>query len=226
MILAAGQGKRMLPLTANTPKPLLRAAGKTLLEYQLERLQQAGINEVLINVAYLGQQIIDFVGDGSAWGMRITVSEEPYALETGGALAMALPWFEGEAFVLLNADVWCELDYKKFVATGLPKGKLAHLLMVPNPDFHKAGDFALLDNGDLILAEEGLDLALTYAGIAIMSPELIAGYPERRQKFPLREVFDYAIPKALFSAELYAGDWRDIGCPERLLELDRDLSVC
>jgi MurNAc alpha-1-phosphate uridylyltransferase len=219
MILAAGLGKRMSPLTDKTPKPMLLAGGQPLIHYQIERLRLAGVKEILINLAYLGEQIRDFVGTGERYGLKVDYSSEPFPLETGGAIARALDDLGAEPFILANADVWSDFDYAQLIARGLKSGEAAHLVMVPNPNFHTGGDFSVSDSG-LLEFGSGEGQNCTYSGMALISPSLIAEYPEKRQKFALREVFDRAITNRQLSAQIHRGDWRDIGSPERLQELD------
>lgn len=221
MILAAGKGTRMQPLTLNTPKPLLEAGGKSLLEHQLDRIKRAGISEVIINIAYLGEQIQERIGGGGAYGLNIQYSQEPEPLETAGAIAHALPLLGDEPFLLLNGDVWCEYSLEPLCRHSLGDS-LGRLLLVSNPAFKTQGDFAIDQNQLLGILEEGE--GYTYAGIALLSPALVANYPEKREIFALREVFDAAIAKGLLSAEVYRGDWRDIGTVERLQQLRDDLS--
>ncbi len=222
MILAAGEGRRMRPLTDNTPKPLLEVGGKSLIQHQIERLKAAGIEDMLINLAYLGEQIEAYLGDGSALGVNLTYSTEPYPLETGGAISKAMDYLGASSFILANADVWSDFDYSNLLSQPLvSSNSLARLVMVRNPGFHKTGDFALDRDGLLRLAGEGTDGgAYTYSGMALMSPALISEYPERREKFPLREVFDRAINRGQIEGVVHSGAWRDIGTPERLRELD------
>ncbi len=222
MILAAGLGKRMSPLTDHTPKPMLPVGGHPLIHYQIERLRAAGVNKLLINLAYLGEQIRAYVGSGERYGLEVEYSTEPFPLETGGAIARALDYLGREPFILANADVWSDFDYTQLISRGLRDGEAAHLVMVPNPNFHSGGDFAVADSGLLTLGEDG-GQSCTYSGMALMSPSLIADYPQKREKFALREVFDLAIAQQQLSAQVHLGEWRDIGSPERLHELDTAL---
>jgi N-acetyl-alpha-D-muramate 1-phosphate uridylyltransferase len=224
MIVAAGRGTRMRPLTDHTPKPLLVAGGKPLLQYHLEALHAAGVREVIINLAWLGDQIRAFAGDGSAFGLSVCYSEEPEPLETGGAILRALPLLGTEPFVLINGDVWCDYPLKSLCARSLPKQVAGHLVLVPNPPFHPKGDFALDADGKLVGKSSGLS-RFTFAGISVLRPELIRDYPQRRDKFPLVEVLFPAIDAGHLSGELYRGGWSDVGTPERLNELDAILSV-
>lgn len=218
MILAAGLGRRMLPLTETCPKPLLRAGGKPLLQYHLEALTAAGITEVVINLAYLGEHIVEFVGDGSRFGLEVQYSREPEPLETGGALFKALPLLGEKPFLLLNGDVWCDLPLSSFIQPSLEPNCDGRLLLVPNPEFHPEGDFALTDQGTVTQAP-GLTRH-TFAGISLLRPYLISHYPHRRPKFPLLEALKPALAAARLEGRLHTGQWSDVGTPERLRELD------
>lgn len=222
MILAAGLGQRMRPLTDHLPKPLLEVGGKPLLQYHLEALQVAGVENVIINLAYLGDKIRAFVGDGSRFGLQVEYSVEPEPLETGGALLQALPLLGTEPFLLINGDVWSEFSLASLIHRKLSPSQLGHLVLVPNPDFHPAGDFALADNGFLI---NDINTArYTFAGISLLSPEIIRSYPDARDKFPLGEVLRYGINQKKLTGEVFAGRWSDVGTPERLLALQEILS--
>lgn len=222
MILAAGLGQRMRPLTDHLPKPLLEVGGKPLLQYHLEALQVAGVENVIINLAYLGDKIRAFVGDGSRFGLQVEYSVEPEPLETGGALLRALPLLGAESFLLINGDVWSEFSLASLIHRKLSPSQLGHLVLVPNPDFHPAGDFALADNGFLI-NDINTD-RYTFAGISLLSPEIIRSYPDARDKFPLGEVLRYGINQKKLTGEVFAGRWSDVGTPERLLALQEILS--
>lgn len=236
MILAAGLGNRMRPLTDHTPKPLLYAGGKPLIEYHLENLRCAGIHEVIINLAYLGEKIRAHLGDGKQFNLNITYSSEPEPLETGGAILHALDLLGEEPFLLVNGDVWCDLEIAQFIQQSSIKNKLAenqlgHLLLVPNPEFHPRGDFALASNGRLLDDPEKSDdpekiapPRLTFGGISLLKPELIAHYPEKRQKFPLVEVLRRAISNGQLTGKVHQGYWSDVGTPARLKELEDYLS--
>ncbi|HWV13979.1 MAG TPA: nucleotidyltransferase family protein [Cellvibrio sp.] len=224
MILAAGLGQRMRPLTDQLPKPMLRVADKPLLQYHLEALANAGITEVIINLAYLGEKIRDFVGDGSRFSLRVSYSQEPEPLETGGALLKALPLLGEEPFLLINGDVWTDLSLAHFCQQPLSTPCKAHLLLVHNPDFHPQGDFTLGSEG--LLTEENKDSPkYTFAGISLIDPQLIAQYPKLRPKFPLGELLRHGIPQKMISGEVYLGGWSDVGTPERLQQLDQQLKA-
>lgn len=218
MILAAGRGERMRPLTDHTPKPLLTAGGKPLIAWHLERLASAGFRDVVINHAHLGEQIEAALGDGAKWGLTIRYSPEPLgALETAGGIAQALPLLGDEAFLVVNGDVYCDWDFHQ--ARSL-RDRLAHLVMVPNPAHHKGGDFSL-DGEQVRFAGEGE--TLTYAGVGVFSPAFFAAVP-KGQPLKLRPLLDAAIAAGTLTGERHTGRWVDVGTPERLAELDRELS--
>jgi len=217
MILAAGRGERMRPLTDESPKPLLEVNGKPLIEYHIESLARGGIRDIVINLAWLGEQIRDWVGEGSKYGINISYSEEdPEALETGGGIFRALPLLGDEPFWLVNGDVFCAYDYAE---RSLVDGMLGHLMMVPNPRHHPKGDFSLA-NGKVIARTEQ---SLTYSGIALLHPDLFAGCTDG--KFPLAPLLNKAIEQNALSGERFDGHWTDVGTPERLAELNRLLST-
>ena len=213
MILAAGEGRRLLPLTQHTPKPLLPLGHTTLIGYHVQRLAAAGFREVVINLAHLGAQIQHALGDGSGFGLHITYSPEPYPLETAGGIARALPLLGDAPFVLINGDVLTDypLDLLRRPLQGL-----GHLILAPNPPEHPQGDFAVDSQGRL--SPRGSMPGFTFSGISLLHPQLIASYPQRREKFALREVLDWGMEQRQLSAELYRGRWLDVGTPERLAQ--------
>lgn len=217
MILAAGRGERMRPLTDHTPKPLLRACGKALIEFHIEALVQAGIRELVINHAYLGAQIEAYLGDGSRYGAQIRYSREGTALETGGGILQALPLLGREPFIVVNGDVWTDYPFERLSA-GLVPGAAAHLVMVDNPPHHPNGDF-VLDGGRIVPEGPG---RLTYSGIGIYSPELFAG--REPGPFALGPLLRAAVERGELTGEHFAGGWLDVGTPERLEELERRLN--
>lgn len=218
MILAAGLGQRMRPLTDTLPKPMLPAGGKPLLQYHLEALAKLGASEVIINLAYLGDKIRDFVGNGERFGLHVKYSEEPEPLETAGALLNALPLLGNEPFIVINGDVWTDYPLMELAAYRLLDDEDAHLVLVPNPQFHPNGDFSPNAQGRL---ENNPDLPkFTFSGISLIHPRLINTYPQQRHKFPLGEVFRFGIAHHRISAQVYRGEWSDVGTPERLQELD------
>ncbi len=215
MILAAGRGERMRPLTDRVPKPLLEAAGKPLIQYHIEALREAGFTELVVNHAHLGAQIVARLGDGRAFGVRIDYSPEPEgALETGGGIRQALPLLGAGAFIVVNGDIWTDYPYRELRRE--PEG-LAHLVLVDNPRHHSDGDFQL--QGATVAAEG--DKRLTFSGIGLYRPELFAGAPQGR--FPLAPLLRSAMQAGQVSGEHYRGRWMDIGTTERLAELDRQL---
>ena len=218
MILAAGHGERMRPLSDVTPKPLLQAGGKPLIVWTLERLRDGGIREIVINHAHLGAQIESALGDGDRYGVRIRYSPEREALETAGGIANALDLLGDSPFIAVAGDIYCDWDFAKICSRDLA-GNLAHLVLVPNPPHHLEGDFALDQSA---LRNDGLPRH-TFSGIALYHPRLFTGLaPGSRHKLAplLREAADAG--KA--SGELHTGHWFDIGTPQRLAELDQRLS--
>lgn len=217
IILAAGLGTRMRPLTDTLPKPLLKVGGRALIEYHLLNLARAGITEVVINHYHLGEILEEALGDGRDYGVNIAYSRESVRLETAGGIVKALPLLGTEPFAVISADIWTDYDYKNLTTVD-GETTLANLVMVENPDHHKAGDFALTDAGRLILADENASSGVTYSGISVMHPKLFANLPE--EPLALRPVLNQAIANNMISAEMHNGLWFDIGTPERLVELD------
>ncbi len=216
MILAAGRGNRMRPLTDHTPKPLLPVAGKPLIEYQVTALAAAGIRCIVVNHAHLGDQIELFLGSGERWGVDILFSPEPPgALETGGGIYNALPLLGAGPFLVINGDVWCDYDLS---LAACPAGRLAHLLMVDNPEHNSKGDFRL-ERG---VVSEGETGCFTFSGIGIYHSELFSDCEQG--SFPLGPLLRRAMGSGLVSGEYYAGDWIDVGTPKRLELLERHLA--
>lgn len=214
MILAAGKGERMRPLTLHTPKPLVRAAGVPLIEYHLKALAAVGFVDVVINHAWLGQQIEDHLGDGARFGLRIRYSPEGEPLETGGGIHRALPLLGDEPFLVVNGDIWTDYDFARLRA---PLDDLAHLVLVDNPAHHPGGDF-LLHQGrvsDGVPGEPGL----TYSGIAVLDPRLFEGC--QPGAFKLAPLLRDAMAHAQVSGEHHPGHWVDVGTLERLAEVER-----
>lgn len=216
MILAAGRGKRMRSLTDYSPKPLLPVGGKSLIVWHLERLAKAGFKQVVINHAYLGEQIEQALGNGSAWGLSIEYSPEISALETAGGIANALPLLGDTPFLVVNGDVFTEIN---FGAVQLDSPNLAHLVMVDNPSQHPDGDFSL-EAGKV--SDQG-SCKLTFSGVGVYRPELFVDI-ERGQAEKLAPLLRLAMIKGLVTGEHYHGVWHDIGTPERLTFLDKQLS--
>lgn len=216
MILAAGRGERMRPLTDHTPKPLLPVAGKPLIVHHLEALRAAGITELVINTGHLGERLPGALGDGRDWGVRIAWSPEPpEALETGGGILRALPLLGPEPFLVINGDVWTDYPLARLFAA--PTG-LAHLVLVTNPSHYPQGDFTLAADGRV---EQNGSARLTFGGLSVLRPELFAGCTPGR--FPLGPLLRQAMAAGRVTGEHYRGAWRDIGTPQRLAELEREL---
>ncbi len=223
MILAAGRGERMRPLTDETPKPLLRAGGKPLIVWHIEALVRAGIRDIVINHAHLGGMIEAALGDGARFGASIRYSPEGEALETAGGIANALPLLGDEPFAVINGDIACDYDYARLpaLARAMPERHLqAHLVLVPNPPHHLRGDFALRDGK---VSDEG-EPKLTFSGIGLYDPGLFAGIG-RGARAKLAPLLRVAMAEGAVSGELHAGRWMDVGTPERLSELDSQLSA-
>ena len=219
MILAAGKGERMMPLTAKTPKPMLQVADKPLMEYHLEKFKAAGISQLVINHSHLGDQIEDYFGNGNQWGVEIAWSREESPLETAGGIIKALPLLGNEPFIIMNGDVWCDINVSTLIeGDALRKiqagNNLAHLVLVKNPPQHPTGDFGLVNQQVVNQAEE----MFTYAGISIIDPALFKSQLED-QKLGLGPIFREAADRNQVGGDLYLGEWRDIGTPERLQAL-------
>ena len=223
MILAAGRGERMRPLTDHCPKPLLRAADKPLIVYHLERLAAAGFREVVINHAHLGEQLIAALGDGRQWDLSITWSPEPVgALETAGGIRQALTHLDDgndHPFLVINGDIYCDWPIHPHT---LAKNDLAHLVLVDNPPQHPAGDFTLTE--DRVSDKSDTASTLTFAGIGFYRPhlfaDLIAGEPAK-----LAPLLRAAMAQGQVSGEHHSGRWEDVGTPERLAMLDAELQA-
>ena len=217
MILAAGLGERMRPLTDHTPKPLLQVGGKPLIEHHLVKLAGSGITEVVINVSHLAQQVIDFCGDGKPWGLTISYSPEDSPLETAGGIQRALPLLGDAPFLVVNGDVWIDYPFERLVGRDLGAGTQAHLVLVDNPPHHPLGDFHL-DSAGVMALRGPEEPGYTYAGLGIYAPAFFDGLAPG--KTPLRPLLDRAIPAHRVSGEYHGGDWEDVGTPERLAALD------
>ena len=212
MILAAGRGERMRPLTDNLPKPLLKVGGKMLIEYHLEKLNAAQITDVIINHAWLGEKIEQALGDGTKYGLNIHYSSEDEALETAGGIINALPLLGREAFIVINGDIYCDYDISNLPAS---LSGLAYLVMVNNPLHNPEGDFLLTKSG---VIEPAGEKKLTFSGIGVYHPDLFKDYPGG--KLALAPVLRKAMDQNKVKGEFYQGIWHDIGTPERLNELD------
>ena len=213
MVLAAGFGNRLRPLTDHTPKPLLPIGGKPMIVHHLEKLAAAGFKEVVINLGHLGHKIPEALGDGSSWGLSIAYSDEgPAPLETGGGLTKALPLLGDEAFLLVNGDVWSDLDFST-IPTSLAENDLATLFLVPKPGWREKGDFSL-SNSRVVESERPEYL---YAGIALYHPKILDG--AKVEKFSIVPRLKSAISKNLVGGILFSGEWDDVGTPDRLSAL-------
>ncbi|MGH1391005.1 MAG: N-acetylmuramate alpha-1-phosphate uridylyltransferase MurU [Aeromonas jandaei] len=214
MILAAGRGERMRPLTDLLPKPLLAVGGKPLIVHHIEKLKAAGVTELVINHAWLGHKLVETLGDGSALGVTIHWSSEESALETAGGIIQALPLLGDEPFLVINGDTWLDLDYRSLVEQPLGE-HLAHLWLVPNPPQHPAGDFAL-QAGKVVDTP-----AFTFSGVGLYRPAAFAGLPAGARK--LAPLLREWMAQGRVGGCLLAGEWRDIGTVDRLRELDEQL---
>lgn len=212
MILAAGRGERMRQLTADTPKPLLRAGGHYLIEYMIHYLQQAGITDIVINLAYRGEQIQQVLGNGDRYGVHLEYSMEPERLETGGGILKALPLLGEAPFLVVSSDVVTD-----FPLASLPKqlAGLAHLVLVANPDFHPQGDFGLRET----LIDMDAKPAHTFANVGVYHPDLFKNCLPGH--FPLNKLLFPAIRQGLVTGQVYQGRWFNIGTPEQLAEFDQ-----
>lgn len=216
MILAAGRGERMRPLTDHTPKPLLEAGGRSLLEHHIHRLKAAGYVDLVINTHHLAPQIHAAIGDGAAYGVRVRYSDEhPEVLETGGGIRQALPLLGDEPFLVINGDVWCE---HPLTPPDLPEPILAHLVLIPNPEHHPQGDFALVGQRVTNDAQP----RLTFSGIGWYRPTLFAHLAPGR--FPLAPLLRAACDRGAVTGELFSGYWLDVGTPQRLTTLRERLA--
>lgn len=217
MILAAGRGQRMQHLTEHTPKPLLKVRGTPLIEHQINKLVTAGIERIVINTAYLGHQIRDHLGNGESLNCTIEYSDESnQALETAGGIIKALPLLGDDAFLVTNADVWTDYPYQ-ILANHTLKNNLAHLILVPNPAHNNQGDFAIKQGQ---LTDKGEHY--TFSGIGLYHPNIFDGF--ENGVLPLIKPLKKAMAQQCVGAELYTGEWKDIGTPERLDEINQNYS--
>ncbi len=216
MILAAGRGERLRPLTDTTPKPLLPVGGKPLIVWHLEKLAAAGFERVVINHAHLGEQIEQALGDGGRWGLEIRYSAEEQALETGGGICKAMSLLGDGPFLVVNGDVFTDLDFGRL---RLPAGALAHLVLVDNPPHNPKGDFRL-DREGRVRGDGGP--RLTFAGIGLYHPALFEGC--RPERFPLAPLLLRHMACGKVTGEHHRGRWLDVGTPQRYRHLDQELS--
>jgi MurNAc alpha-1-phosphate uridylyltransferase len=215
MLLAAGRGERMRPITDSTPKPLVQVGGRPLIAWHLAALARAGIREVVINLSWLGAQVRASLGDGRDYGVSITYSDEgPVPLETGGGIFRAVPLLGPGPFLVVNADIWTDID---FAALALEEHAHARLLLIPNPPHHPRGDFGL--EGDLVVTRD--TDRYTYSGVGVYRPEFFGGCTPGR--FPLLPLLNRAIAAGLVRGEVHRGEWCDVGTVERLASLDARL---
>lgn len=215
MILAAGRGERMRPLTDTVPKPLLQVGGKPLIVWHIERLVRAGFTDLVINHAHLGAQIEAALGDGSRFCADIRYSPESQALETAGGIANALPLLGAEPFLVVNGDIYCDFDFSGLV---LRDNEMAFLVLVDNPTQHPAGDFALSDGK--VLPEGGR--RLTFSGIGLYRPEMFARI-SRGANARLAPLLREQMAVSKVGGAHFRGRWEDVGTPERLRRLDKEL---
>lgn len=224
MILAAGRGERMRPLTDHTPKPLLAVGGDTMIGWHLRRLAHAGVRDIVINHAWLGAQLEQELGDGARYGVRISWSREASALETAGGIAHALPLLGRDPFLVVNGDVLSDLDFSQvMVAAGGLDGErhLAHLVLVNNPEHHPEGDFTLCADGSVCLEPQPQCPHLTFSGVAVYHPALFAALADAPPaRHALRSLLLPAMARAAVSGEHWPGVWLDVGTPERLQQAD------
>lgn len=221
MILAAGMGNRMRPLTLHTPKPLLEVGGKPLIVWHIEKLQAIGVREIVINTAWLGEKLLAALGDGSRFGVKILWSHEGEGLETAGGIINALALLGDEPFILVNGDVWTTMDFAPLMQLELGQD-LAHLVLVTNPAQHPQGDFTLSAGKCCLFEQQQQGENLTYSGVAVYSPAMFQGLAAgKRAMLPL---FQQAMRQGLVSAEKLQGVWVDVGTPERLADLDQQIS--
>ena len=224
MILAAGEGRRMRPLTDRIPKPLLTVAGRPLLEHHILNLKAAGIDELTINASHLGEQIAAFCGDGSHWGVSIRVSYEDKPLETAGGIVKALQWLSSDPFMVVNGDVYTDYPFMR-LRNHVLQDASAHLVLVDNPPHHLSGDFLLnLESTRIHLPDPhsaAAGTALTFSGVALYRPTFFTGLSEGKR--PLKPLFDRAIVSGTLTGEYFQGFWTDVGTPERLEALNHQL---
>lgn len=217
MILAAGLGNRMRPLTLYKPKPLLEVGGKALIVWHIEKLKKIGVTEIVINSAWLADILIASLGDGAQFGVTIRWTREDEGLETAGGIINALPLLGEEPFILVNGDVWTTFDFAALLDVKLDKD-LAHLVLVPNPEQHPQGDFTLMNDRAYTFDQEQLGENLTYSGIAVIHPKIFDGLPQGKR--PLAPLLKQGMLDGKISAEKMHAAWVDVGTPERLTALD------
>jgi MurNAc alpha-1-phosphate uridylyltransferase len=217
MILAAGLGNRMRPLTLYKPKPLLEVGGKALIVWHIEKSKQIGVTEIIINSAWLADVLIGTLGDGSQFGVKILWTREDQGLETAGGIINALPLLGTEPFILVNGDVWTTFDFALLLNIQLEQD-LAHLVFVTNPVQHPKGDFTLSNGRAYTFEQEQTGEALTYSGVAVIHPKMFDGLEAGKR--PLAPLLKQAMLDGKISAEKMQAAWVDVGTPERLSDLD------
>ena len=216
MILAAGRGDRLRPLTDKTPKPLIKVAGRSLIEYHIDKLAAAGIKDIIINTAWLADKIHQQLGDGSNYGVDIKYSDEGEALETAGGIINALPLLGEKPFLVINGDIWCDFDFSSL--SQLATDSQSHLVLVKNPEHNQKGDFALQDG---MVKNNGKPM-FTFSGIGIYKPEFFAG--QKAGITPLAPLIRKKCDDKLVSGQIHQGLWTDVGTLERLQVLEKQLS--
>ena len=217
MILAAGLGNRMRPLTLHTPKPLLEVGGKPLIVWHIEKLAAMGVNEIVINTAWLGEKLAQALGDGSQFGVKILWSHEGEGLETAGGIINALLLLGDEPFILVNGDVWTTMDFAPLLNVELGEN-LAHLVLVQNPEQHPNGDFTLADGKAYTFDQQISGENLTFSGVSVIHPKMFAGLEAGKR--PLAPLLKAAMLENKIAASKLTGIWMDVGTPERLNALD------
>lgn len=217
MILAAGLGNRMRPLTLHTPKPLLEVGGKPLIVWHIEKLAAIGVTEIVINTAWLGEKLAEALGDGSRFGINILWSHEGEGLETAGGIMNALPLLGDEPFILLNGDVWTTMDFAPLLDIDL-KDNLAHLVLVQNPEQHPEGDFTLAAGKAYTFDQQVEGENLTFSGVSVLDPKMFQGLETGKR--PLAPLLKAAMQNQQVAASKLVGIWVDVGTPERLTALD------
>ena len=224
MILAAGLGVRMRPLTDHTPKPLLEVGGKPLIVWHIENLVRAGFTDIVINTAWLGEKLEAALGDGQKFGARISWSHEGEPLETAGGLVKALPLLGSQPFLVINGDIWLRYDFSVLRTAYAHTEKLAHLVLVGNPPHNAKGDFSLQGRVfaglECTVLNEG-EPCFTFSGLSVLSPRLFAGMENGKRA--LAPLLRAAITEAKVTGEYFAGPWVDVGTPQRLADLDREI---
>lgn len=217
MILAAGLGNRMRPLTLHTPKPLLEVGGKPLIVWHIEKLRDVGVTEIVINTAWLGETLAMALGDGTQFGVKILWSHEGEGLETAGGIIHALPLLGDQPFILVNGDVWTTFDFSSLLAVNLQK-QLAHLILVENPAQHPQGDFTLANDKAYTFEQNVEGENLTFSGVSVVDPQMFKDLPAGKR--PLAPLLKQEMLNGKISASKLQGHWVDVGTPERLSALD------